>query len=217
MTILGIDTCDKTAAAAIMRDGEVLAEAAFMTGRTHSQVILPLAKRCLSDAGLTLNDMDAFAAITGPGSYTGLRIGISAVQGICYALGKPCIGVSALEALAANVPVMPQTTVFTIMHARQDLYYFAEYANDKTITEPCIMNSSDITRYMSCRSANVIPIGDTDGIELTANCIALPKVYSRRTAVSLCAAAMHHDPISADQLLPDYLQITKAEKDLIEK
>ena len=83
MLILGIDTSGLTAACALWQDGEILSEVSFKAKKTHSQVILPLVKKMLLDADKTLSDVDVFAAVKGPGSYTGLRIGIAAVQGLC--------------------------------------------------------------------------------------------------------------------------------------
>lgn len=216
MTILGIDTCDKTAAAAIMTDGKVTAETAFVTGRTHSQVILPLAKRCLQDVGLSLSDMDVFAAVSGPGSYTGLRIGIAAVQGICYALDKPCVGVSALECLAYGVSAF-EGTVCAVMHARQRLMYNAFFSVSgrqvHRLSADCITDADELVRAMGAYD-DVMVTGDVSLLDLGGIRCA-PELLRRRSAASLCAAAMQHEPVTADRLLPDYLQITKAEKDLL--
>ena len=102
MRILGIDTSGKVAAAALYDSeaGCLLAQQSVYTKRTHSQVILPLAERLLADTGLQWQDVDGFAVAKGPGSYTGLRIGIAAVKAMAYALQIPCVGISTLEGLA---------------------------------------------------------------------------------------------------------------------
>ena len=84
LTVLGIDTSGKTASCAILRDGVLLGETTLYTKLTHSQVTLPLVQKLIDDCGLTLDDIDLVAVSDGPGSYTGLRIGISAVKGICF-------------------------------------------------------------------------------------------------------------------------------------
>ncbi len=218
MTVLGIDTCDKTAACAIVSDMGVLAESAFVTEHTHSQVILPLAKRVLADAGLDMKDIDVFAAISGPGSYTGLRIGISAVQGICYALDRKCVGVSALEALVYEL-VAYEGVVCAVMHARQDLMYnaFFRISDGKVerLTPDSIDKAEDVVSSMS-RFDGVLVTGDVSYLSYdnTPSVRTAPVHLRRRTAVGLCCAAMTKEPAEPGLLMPDYLQITKAEKDL---
>lgn len=213
MLILGIDTCDSTAACALCNENGAAAEFSFKTERAHSQVILPLVKQMLSHAGYDLKDVDAFAAVSGPGSYTGLRIGIAAVQGICYALDKPCAGVSALEALYFNIYPLDSTQTAVFMHARRDLWYFALFANGERLCPDCIKSADEIRELLSGEKS-VLCIGDTEGLELPPCCICLPPYHSRRSAASLCFAAMKKGFGEPSLLLPDYLQATKAEKDL---
>ncbi len=217
MLILGIDTCGLTAACALWQDGEILSEVSFKAKKTHSQVILPLVKKMLSDADKTLSDVDVFAAVKGPGSYTGLRIGIAAVQGICFALDKPCVGVSALEALAENIPPLPGFKVCTLMHARKDLYYTALFEEGKRCMPDSILSADELYSLLEGEKKNIICISDTDDVRLPSGCTRAPKVYCRRSGASLCSAAAKHDFCSAELLLPEYLQPTKAEKDLSEK
>ncbi|MFQ9093939.1 MAG: tRNA (adenosine(37)-N6)-threonylcarbamoyltransferase complex dimerization subunit type 1 TsaB [Ruminococcus sp.] len=129
MRILGIDTSGKVAAAALY-DSEsrcLLAQQTVYTKRTHSQVILPLAERLLADTGLNWQDVDGFAAAKGPGSYTGLRIGIAAVKAMSYALQIPCVGISTLEGLAWQ-NLSWQGVICAVMTARQSLVYAGLYA-----------------------------------------------------------------------------------------
>lgn len=131
MRILGIDTSGKVAAAALY-DSEsrcLLAQQTVYTKRTHSQVILPLAERLLADTGLNWQDVDGFAAAKGPGSYTGLRIGIAAVKAMSYALQIPCVGISTLEGLAWQ-NLSWQGVICAVMTARQSLVYAGLYQSD---------------------------------------------------------------------------------------
>ena len=133
MRILGIDTSGKVAAAALY-DSEsrcLLAQQTVYTKRTHSQVILPLAERLLADTGLNWQDVDGFAAAKGPGSYTGLRIGIAAVKAMSYALQIPCVGISTLEGLAWQ-NLSWQGVICAVMTARQSLVYAGLYQSDGT-------------------------------------------------------------------------------------
>ena len=102
MLILGIDTSGKNASVAVCSENEMLAQYFVKTQKTHSQVILPLCEKMLSDLEISVNDIDRFAVAAGPGSYTGLRIGVSAIKALAFGLDKKCNGISTLEAIAYN-------------------------------------------------------------------------------------------------------------------
>ena len=103
MNLLGIDTSGNIASVAVCNENTVIAQTTVMTRLTHSQIILPLCKDVLEKAEMTLDDIDRIAVAVGPGSYTGLRIGISAVKGMCFGAEKECVGISTLEGLAFNM------------------------------------------------------------------------------------------------------------------
>ena len=100
MVILGVDTSAVAAGAAIIKDGKLISETYINTGLTHSQTMLTLIDSALNAVDMSIDDVDAFAVSSGPGSFTGIRIGVSAVKGLCFAKNKPCFAVSTLEALA---------------------------------------------------------------------------------------------------------------------
>ena len=102
MIILAVDTSGPFASAALMEDGVVTHETAACHGLTHSQTSLPMINETLEAAALAPSDVDVFAAVAGPGSFTGVRIGVCAAKGLAHAVGKPCAPVHALEALAMN-------------------------------------------------------------------------------------------------------------------
>ena len=102
MNILMIDTSGPACGVAIVRDGKRVYEAALESGMTHSQRLMPMVDAALNMAGMTAQDIDLFGAVVGPGSFTGVRIGVSTVKALAHAAGKPCVGVDALEALAMN-------------------------------------------------------------------------------------------------------------------
>lgn len=223
MKILGIDTSGSWASAAVCEDDRILAETSFATKLTHSQVILPLAKQVLSYANLTLADMDAFACAAGPGSYTGLRIGISAVKAISYGLGnKPCSGVSVLEALAFS-SVTSGGYVCAVMKARADLVYCAFFdCSDRKIpvrlTDDAVITIKEAAEKAAAYQP-LTAVGDSSAAlcEMLGTCaFSAPSYLSCNLAPSVCFCAQHHELTSPDELLPLYLQITKAEKDLKE-
>ena len=101
-TVLTIDTSGPVAGCAVLRGGRIVHLVAMNHGLTHSETIMPAVDAALEGAGLRCGDVDVFAAVAGPGSFTGVRIGVCAAKGLAHAVGKPCAAVHALEALAMN-------------------------------------------------------------------------------------------------------------------
>ena len=126
MKILAVDTATRIAGASVLDDGIVLAESWMNTGRTHSQKFMPLLAGMLKNLDLTAAEMDCFAVTVGPGSFTGLRIGIATVQGLILATGKPAVSVVTLDALAENMPGYAGL-VCPILDARKVEVYTAFY------------------------------------------------------------------------------------------
>ena len=102
MNLLAIDTSGPVAGCAVMTDGKVTCQVVMNRGLTHSETIMPAVDQALTASGLNCGDIDVFAAVAGPGSFTGVRIGVCAVKGLAHAVGKPCARVHALEALSMN-------------------------------------------------------------------------------------------------------------------
>lgn len=103
MNVLCIDTSGPSAGVAVLKDGRLAFECELTHGMTHSQCIMPMVEQGLAGTGLRTNEVDLFAAVVGPGSFTGVRIGVSTVKALAHAVNKPCVGVDALEALAAGI------------------------------------------------------------------------------------------------------------------
>lgn len=227
LTILAIDTSGKTASCAVLRDGVVLGETSVYTRLTHSQVILPFVKRLLGDVNLALDDIDVIAAANGPGSYTGLRIGIAMVKGLCFD-GKRCIGVSTLEGLAANC-LAAKARVFAVMSARPGIVYFGAYDSDGERLDMAVPDGvtelEKLKEYAADYSGEIILVGDCaqfvkQSIFTDDSRIRLaPTADILQKASGIAQAALWHidEAGTADTLNARYLQITKAEKDLLEK
>ena len=127
MILFCLDTSGPVAGVAIIQDGAVRYEAMAVNNFTHSQSILPMTEEAFRHTGLDVNQTDYFAVTVGPGSFTGVRIGVSTVKGLAHAAGKPCIAVDALEAMAAGV--MPFGGVICpIQDARAGQVYGAAFA-----------------------------------------------------------------------------------------
>lgn len=137
MRILSIDTSSSIASIALAVDERLMAESLFPCERTLSARLMPEIERLLAMAGLTALDIDLFACAIGPGSFTGVRIGVATVQGLALATGKPCVGFSNLALLAMNFPLAAHP-VCTLVDARKSEVYAALYDNSAIIPVPLI-------------------------------------------------------------------------------
>ncbi|MDE7302274.1 MAG: tRNA (adenosine(37)-N6)-threonylcarbamoyltransferase complex dimerization subunit type 1 TsaB [Oscillospiraceae bacterium] len=217
LLLLGIDTSGKTASVAVCTENSVLAQTTVYTKLTHSQVILPICKDVLKSAGLTLSDVDVIAAAAGPGSYTGLRIGIAAVKAMCFALDKPCIGISTLESLAYNVS-LHKGIICAVIAARLDLVYCAVFRSDgrnvTRLSEDEILPIDELMKRLEAFNEDVVTVGDAAEKLAGERFMTAPPHLKLQLASSLCAAGFTKEPFSPDKLEAAYMEITKAEKDL---
>lgn len=217
LLLLGIDTSGKTASVAVCTENAVLAQTAVYTKLTHSQVILPICKEVLKSAGTDLSEIDGISVASGPGSYTGLRIGIAAVKAMCFALDKPCIGVSTLESLAYNVP-LHKGLICAVMAARLDLVYCAVFRSDgrniTRLSEDEILPIGELKDRLEAMDGDVVTIGDAAEKLIGERFITAPPHLKLQLASSLCAAGFTKEMYSPDRLEAAYMEITKAEKDL---
>lgn len=220
MIILAIDSCSSVATGAIMCDGVLVAEFVINNKKTHSVKLLPAIEEMLKNADLKYSDIDLFACTTGPGSFTGQRIGVSTVKGLAHAVGKPVVGVSALKALAYNVTTF-DGLICPIMDARREQVYTATFnGNMETINEDRAMALSDLLAEL--KGKNVIFLGD--GVAsfreviadtLGENAYFAPQhlVNLRGSSVAMCAMDQLEYK-KYDQLLPSYLRMSQAEREL---
>ncbi len=126
MNILALDTSGPVCGVAITRDGGVVYEAAAVNKLTHSVNLLPMVEEGCIRAGLTLSQMDRLAVVAGPGSFTGVRIGISTVKALAHGSEKPCVAIDALEAMAAGIPAF-NGVLCPIQDARAGQVYGAAF------------------------------------------------------------------------------------------
>ncbi|MGN0621372.1 MAG: tRNA (adenosine(37)-N6)-threonylcarbamoyltransferase complex dimerization subunit type 1 TsaB [Porcipelethomonas sp.] len=224
MLILGIETSGKTASAAVFEDGIMLCQTTLFTSKTHSQVILPMAKKVMEDCGKSFDELNLIAVSAGPGSYTGIRIGIAAVKAMAFGLGIPCCAVSTLEGLAFTSGA--RGYICPVMKARQDLVYtavfFCENGVVSRVQEDKIISASQLNDCLVDTGETVTICGDgaEQFIEQFGEnknyCISPPHVRLQ-SAAGICLAAMNSEPQSPDEIQASYLQLVKAEKDLIGK
>ena len=137
MKILALETSAKAASCAVVEDGFPIACAYQCRGLTHSQTLMPMVEDMLRNAALTLAEMDAVAVAAGPGSFTGLRIGVSAAKGLAWALDLPCAAVSTLEAMARPLAHTREVLVCAMDARRQQVYNALFQANGESLTRLC--------------------------------------------------------------------------------
>ena len=126
LTVLAVDTSTPTCSVALATDRRVVAEILTTRRDTHSIHLMPMVEQSLKTAGRNLGDIDAFAVVRGPGSFTGLRIGLGAVKGLAASMDKPVVGVSSLEALAFQAAI-PERLICAMLDARKDEVYTGRF------------------------------------------------------------------------------------------
>lgn len=224
MLILGIETSAKACSAALCRDGELLAQSYARTRLTHSRTLLPMIEDMLSNTETPKNAVDAIAVAQGPGSFTGIRIGISTAKGLCWGLNVPAIGVSTLEAMAQSARFAPENTVICpAMDARRSQLYNALFTvrNGAVVrlTPDRAIAADALAGELSGCGKSVWILGDgweicekdlrAGGVE----CTVAPEELRWQTAFGVCLAALGKTPVGAEDLLPVYLRLSQAERE----
>jgi tRNA threonylcarbamoyladenosine biosynthesis protein TsaB len=218
---LGIETSGRTASVALIEDGIMLGQSSLLTAKTHSQVILPMVKKLIFDCDKEIGSIDKIAVGIGPGSYTGIRIGVAAVKAMSFSLGIECCGVSTLEGLAYNFP--SDGLVCSVMKARQNLVYTAlfRFSDNKAhrILDDMLIEDGRLSEMLSEYGEQIVMTGDgaEEFSEKFGNgCIKLSPMHLRhQNAAGICLASLNHDYCRPEMLEASYLQLVKAEKDLI--
>jgi tRNA threonylcarbamoyladenosine biosynthesis protein TsaB len=230
MNILALDTSAKSASVSILNEQKVLAEYTVNVNLTHSQTILPMCEHILSCCNIPLEEIDYFAVSNGPGSFTGLRIGIAAVKGFAFAAQKPCIAVSTLEALSYNVSDFTGT-VCCVMDARchqvyNALFSFSPAAKTRLCADRAISLEALQEELLSA-PAPILLVGD--GADLCYNeyqskipgiqICSVPNRYQRASSVGMAAweKIRAGQSFSASELMPEYLRLPQAQRELIKK
>lgn len=226
MKILAIETSAKSVSAAVVENGVLLASAYQNMGLTHSRTLMPLVDGMLSAAGLRVQDMDLLAAANGPGSFTGLRIGVSALKGLAWALEKPCCGVSTLSAMARNLAHM-EGLIICAMDARRNQVYNALFlAQDGVLTRQCpdrAIGLAELVEEIKNRPEPKFVVGDGAGLcynhllEQDVPCRMAPPQLVMQNAVGVALAAEEMaaagQVTTARDLVPVYLRLSQAERE----
>ena len=224
MKILALETSAKSVSCAVVEDGAPLASAYQCTGLTHSRTLLPMVDAMLKNADLTLDDINAIAIAAGPGSFTGLRIGIAAVKGLAWAADKPCLGVSTLEAMAYHgVAAGEGALVCTAMDARRSQIYNGLFeirdGKPRRLCQDRAISLAELGAELKKMQKSVFLLGD--GAQLCYNtCLdmGIPAVLAPgnlvvQSAWGVAMAAFGQTPAPAEELLPVYLRLSQAERE----
>ncbi len=222
MLILAFESSARPASVALLRDGSLLSQYSQCSALTHSRTLLPMAEDMLKNAELTIGDVDLFAVAHGPGSFTGVRIGVSTVKGLAWAANKPCVGVSTLEAMAWH-GLAAGGVVCPVMDARRGQVYNAlfEIRNGKPVRlcgdRPIALE--ELAPQLRELESPAFLVGD--GAAITAKYLETvgipfrmaPENLRWQSAWGVAMAASEREPGTADSLLPVYLRLSQAERE----
>lgn len=204
MLILSIDTSGKLASAALLRDGVLLAQLQRDSMLDHSRTLLPMCRELLESSHLRFADVDLFAAVTGPGSFTGVRIGTAAVKGFAWSLNQPCVGISSLLAAAWNHPT--SEVVCTAIRARQGEYFYGIFQRSDgqviRLTPDRVSTDAEMQADLAAHA-----------------CTCLVEDGQSAAGAAFAAQACAQQGLLSDchSINPAYLRITQAERTRMER
>lgn len=234
MRALAVDTSTATAGIAVADENGLLAEFMIKDMKTHSQKLVPMLKELLDSLRLELSDIDVLAAVTGPGSFTGLRIGVTTIKTMAYALDKPVVGITSLDALANAAVVPGGTLVCPIMDARNNQVYTALYKPQNEVMTNLSgymgLHISELVKQIEEKyeGADVLFAGDGVllhrdflKIELRERCSFMPLFTLQQMAAPAAqmALTLHAagESMDCDELVPFYLRPSQAEREYARK
>ena len=230
MLILAFETSAKAASVALLEDGKLLGESYQNTGLTHSQTLMVMAENLLSQCGKTASDVTAAAVAAGPGSFTGVRIGVAAAKGFAWGREIPCYGVSTLEAMALSLGAY-QGYICPCMDARRSQVYNALfYVNHGTLermSEDRAISLAELGTELKSLKEPIFLVGDGSNLcyntllESVPNLVLPPehRMHQRASGVALAARKQVEvgDPGDANALTPNYLRLSQAERERAEQ
>ncbi len=233
MKILAFDSTATAASVAICEEGKVQTEFFVNAGLTHSRTLMPMLDAALKNTDSDLKSIDALAISNGPGSFTGVRIGVAVVKGIAFAENLPCIEVSTLESMAYNL-TLTDCIVCAVMDARCAQVYNAvfeiKYGEVNRCCQDRAISIADLKSELntSYQGKRIILVGDgaelcfKEFMDTTLSVELAPAALRFQRASSVAAAAFDklskgEKTKSANELLPAYLRLSQAERELKKK
>ena len=226
MLLLAFETSAKAGSVALLQDGKLLGESYQNTGLTHSQTVMVMAQELLKSCGYTPQEVEAVAVAAGPGSFTGVRIGVAAAKGFAWGGQIGCYGVSTLEAMALGLGVW-QGTVACVMDARRSQVYNALFrADGGVLTRLCedrAVSLEELGAELKTIPGPIFLVGDGtnvcyNALQETVQDLVLPpehRMHQRAAGVALAAhrKILAGEPGDGATLTPNYLRLSQAERE----
>ena len=229
MKILALDSTAKTASVSICEDDRLITVYSVTAGLNHSETLLPMVENALKTAQMNIDDIDMFAISDGPGSFTGVRIGVSLLKGLAFSKNKICVGVSTLESLAYNL-VGFDGIICPVMDARRDQVYNALFSFEngemKRLCDDRAISKSELEKELEKTDRNIYLCGD--GYDVAKNGMNIkvcntPTLLREQNAYSVAQTALKKYKQNKDgnftdlELKPTYLRVPQAERERLEK
>lgn len=231
MITLAFDSVAKIASVALCDGERVLAQYSIDNGMTQSELLLPMAESILSSVGLSFSDVGLYACTTGPGSFTGVRIGVSLIKGLAFGKGTPCVSVSSLESLAENAAGL-RGVIVPVMDARRSQVYCAIFESDgenlERVSEDMALPLTELAELLKKYEGKPIYLtGDGYGVAMTAltslgiTLCNTPEGIRGESAASCARVALrmykNGKAIADTELAPTYLRLPQAERERLER
>lgn len=223
MKILALDSTAKTSTVAILENDSLLGLFSANIKNTHSETLLPMIKSLLESLRLTNEDIDAYAVSEGPGSFTGVRIGVSTIKGLAFARNKACVGVSTIEALAENLEGF-SGIICPIMNARRGQVYTGAFLDGNRIIDDCCMLLEDLIPELEKYNKPIYFCGDGYDLILDReikNKMQTPQLLIYQNAYSVGKLAynkiINNEVTNDTSLRVEYLRKAQAEREREER
>lgn len=230
MKIIALESSAVTAGVAVAEDEKLLAQSFQNSGLTHSATLMPMAVHLLENTGLTLEEMDVVAVAAGPGSFTGVRIGVAAAKGLAWPGDKPCAPCSTLESMAWQCAHM-EGEICAAMDARRNQVYCARFraegGNLTRLTPDRALGLEQLSEEIRASGKPQTLVGDGAHLvrraleERGLPCLLMPPhlLYQTAWGVARCALRMARagELVSAAAMAPSYHRLSQAERERLEK
>ena len=221
MRILAIESSSKPASVAVCEDGELVSMLFQRSGLTHSRTLLPMAQDMLKNLEKTISDIDLIAVAHGPGSFTGIRIGISAALGLAWGADIPVIGVSTLEAMAYQTEAGGYT-ICSVLDARRGQIYNAKFARREGRLERLCPDRAISLETLALEASesneSLFLIGDGAGLcadflaQKSIDFALAPAISRNQTAFGVSLAAQNSEVPPGRDVTPNYIRLSQAER-----
>lgn len=217
MKILAVDTSGQSLSVALLVEEQVIYECTQFNGLTHSENVMPLIDAALQAGRISPHEVDQFAVVTGPGSYTGVRIGVAVIKAMAQVTSKPCVSVNALEALAYGVAY--PGVVCAMRDARAGQVYCAAFEKEKVLIKDEAVSIGEMIDQLM-RYGSVCFVGDgTDAYkeqivnQMGSSAIFAPCSHQLLRASNVAMLALRSEQLDYQSLTPYYLRAPQAERE----